>query len=545
MNVQLDVIGIALLAVVFANSLLGFLVYFNKKQKDAVSQRYFALALAIDIWVLSMLFFRGIASPEVVDVFSHVLYATFTFVPLSFFYFSASFFGKKIGAKKRLLVNSLFVMSLIVAAVPGLLITGTELRPGAENAIFFGGWTSVLYSIYTTLAMGLGYLYLVDFYRAAKNRHERLRTLFVIIGTLAASSTGFLTNLLLPFFGIFTFNWMSQITIVIMVIIISIAILRYQLFNVKVILTQVSVFAIWTISFYQLLASATTTVSTVIGVSSFVITIMVGFQLIRSVKKEIAQRESLQELSSRLKEVNNELQKLDQMKTEFLSLASHQLRTPLTSIKGYASMVLEGSFGKLTKKVREPVRRIFESSNVLAKIIADLLDVSKIEQGGLQYEMITFSLASMAQSVVDEQIINAKARKIKLSLSLKQPGRYALKGDQNKLRQVVVNLVDNAIKYTDPGGEVTVHLEKKKRGDQKLIRLSVVDNGRGIEPENIKKLFQKFSRGTAGKKTNMGGSGLGLYLARQIAKAHAGDLWAESEGVGKGSSFIAEFPQEY
>jgi signal transduction histidine kinase len=544
-NIQLDLIGIALLAVVFANSLLGFLVYFNKKQKDAVSQRYFALALSIDIWVLSMLFFRGVASPDVVDVFSRILYASFTFVPLSFFYFSASFFGKKIGKRRQILVDALFVVSFVVAAVPGLLITGTELRSGQENAIFFGGWSSVLYSVYATLAMGLGYLYLADFYRKAKDKHERLRTLFVIIGTLVASSTGFLTNLLLPFFGVFTFNWMSQITIVIMVIIISIAILRYQLFNVKVLLTQAAVFAIWTISFYQLLASATTTVSTIIGVSSFVITVIVGFQLIRSVKKEVAQRESLEELSGRLKEVNNELQKLDQMKTEFLSLASHQLRTPLTSIKGYASMVLEGSFGKLTKKMHEPVRRIFESSNVLAKIIADLLDVSKIEQGGLQYEMLTFSLASMAQSVVDEQSINAKKRRIKLSLELKQPGRYALKGDQNKLRQVVVNLVDNAIKYTDPDGNVKVRLEKKKKGDQKLIRLSVVDNGRGIEPETIHKLFQKFSRGAAGKKTNMGGSGLGLYLAKQIAKAHAGDLWAESDGPGKGSSFIVEFPQEY
>jgi len=276
-----------------------------------------------------------------------------------------------------------------------------------------------------------------------------------------------------------------------------------------------------------------------------VLTVVLSYFLVRSVQREVEQRQRAEKLSEKLKDLNKELHKLDEMKTEFLSLASHQLRTPLTSIKGYSSMILEGSFGRISNKVRTPIERIFESSSILAKIITDLLDVSKIEQGGLQYEMLTFSLASMVQSVVDEQQVSAKDKKIKLSLEMKQPGRYALKGDQVKLRQVVVNLVDNAIKYTDTGGWVKVLLQKRKQGDKKYIEIKVEDNGRGISPEMIKKLFQKFSRGQAGKKTNTGGSGLGLYLAKQIVKAHAGDLVVESDGVGKGSRFIIELPQEY
>lgn len=503
------------------------------------------MALAIDAWVLGMFLFRTADNPHQVTLFARFLYGAFTFVPLTFFNFTASFFEKEVGKIKRIFVISFFAISAILAFTPGLLVVGTELRIGAENAIYFGSIASIFYSSFVSVVMGLGYLFLLQFYVQSKNPRVKNQALFIMIGTLVAVLTGFVTNLVLPFFEIFTYNWMSQITIMLMVVIIAVAILRYQLFNLKLLLTQVLVFAIWIISFYQLLSGSRTTSDLAVGIGSFVFTIVVGMLLIRSVNKEVEQRQDVEKLSAKLQDVNKELQKLDELKTEFLSLASHQLRTPLTSIKGYSSMILEGSFGKITKRVHEPVRRIFESSAILAKIIADLLDVSKIEQGGLQYEMITFSLASMVQSVVDEQKINAKQKKITLSFEMKQPGRYAMKGDQVKLRQVAVNLVDNAIKYTDAGGKITVTLQKRQKGDRKYIELTVADNGKGISKETIAKLFQKFSRGDAGKKTNTGGSGLGLYLAKQIVKAHAGELRIESEGLGKGSKFITEFQQEY
>ncbi len=542
---SIDIISIALIVVVLANSLLGFLVYFNNKEKARLNKHYFFLALAIDAWVLSMFLFRTATEPDQVLLFSKFLYGTFTFVPLTFFNFTASFFEKRVKKTKQIFVTSFFAVSAILAFAPNLLITGVEPRIGAENAIFFGLVPSIIYSSFATVVIGFGYLYLLQFYAQNKDTKTKKQALFIIIGTLAAALTGFVTNLVLPFFGIFALNWMSQITVMVMVVVIAVAILRYQLFNLKLILTQVLVFAIWIISFYQLLSVARTVADITIGIGSFVFTVAVGLLLIRSVNKEIEQRQDVEKLSTKLQEVNKELQKLDELKTEFLSLASHQLRTPLTSIKGYSSMILEGSFGKITKRVHEPVRRIFESSSILAKIITDLLDVSKIEQGGLQYEMITFSLASMVQSVVDEQKINAKQKGIRLDFEMKQPGRYALKGDQVKLRQVVVNLVDNAIKYTDRGGEINVILQKRQKEDKKYIELTVADNGKGITKETIAKLFQKFSRGDAGKKTNTGGSGLGLYLAKQIVKAHAGELRIESEGLGKGSQFIAEFQQEY
>ena len=551
MLASVDVIGIALILVFVANGLLGFVVYLSKskeshhKDMKLLNKRYFELALAINGWVLAMFLFRGAENNVQAEALARFLYAAFAFIPIAFFRFTVQFFGKRTVTVRYRIVQVLFAMGLAISVFPDLLITGAEVLLAKENAIFFGAIASVFYTLFVTTVIGLGYLYLIDHYRRSTEKNDRQQTLLVIIGTFVAAGIGFLTNLILPFFGVFDLNWVSQITVMIMVGMIAVAILKYKLFNLKLVLTQVLVFLIWIISLYQFLSAPREAANLALGAGSVIASVVVGVLLVRSVQQEIEERERAESLSKQLKKLNSELQEVDQMKTEFLSLASHQLRTPLTSIKGYASMILEGTYGKTTKKVREPIERIFTSSNILTKIIGDLLDVSKIEQGGLQYEMQTFSLASTVQSVVDEQVLSAKSKRIQLRLDMKQPGRYALKGDQVKLRQVFQNLIDNAIKYTDAGGKVTVELSKKRDGEQRKIRVAVIDNGRGIHPDTIGHLFKKFSRGQAGKKTNTGGSGLGLYLALQIVKAHAGKLWAKSEGEGKGSIFIAEFPQQY
>ncbi len=240
-------------------------------------------------------------------------------------------------------------------------------------------------------------------------------------------------------------------------------------------------------------------------------------------------------LYKELEDANDSLKSLDKLKTEFLGLASHQLRAPLTSIKGYASMILEGSYGEVKEEQKMPVDRIFQSSQNLARVVEDLLDVSKIEQGGMKYEMSPQDMLKMATGIVNEMQISAKNKGLELSFVEKDMSTYIAKADPIKIRQVLVNLVDNSIKYTAKG---FVKVILSKPGENK-IRISVTDSGMGISQENIGKLFEKFSRGEGGK-VNAGGSGLGLYLAKEIVLAHGGKIWAESPGVGQGSSFIVE-----
>ncbi len=238
-----------------------------------------------------------------------------------------------------------------------------------------------------------------------------------------------------------------------------------------------------------------------------------------------------------LQVANEKLKSLDKLKTEFLSLAAHQLRSPLTAIRGYTSMLIEGSFGEVGEKQKEAINRVFESSTHLSKVVEDLLNVSKIEAGGMKYEMAPFDVEKAAHDLATDLLITAQKKGLALTFTTDNKQPYTVNGDMEKIRQVFLNIIDNAIKYTEKG---TIAVALSKDTTRGMIRLAVTDSGMGISAEEKEKLFQKFSRG-AGGKTNTGGSGLGLYLAKQIAEAHGGHISIDSPGVGLGSTFSIEF----
>ena len=246
--------------------------------------------------------------------------------------------------------------------------------------------------------------------------------------------------------------------------------------------------------------------------------------------------EQLEHSNLGLADLNGKLKGLDKLKTEFLSLASHQLRSPLTAIKGYASMLTEGSFGKMDEKQDVAVKRIYTSAQGLVSIVEDLLNVSKIEQGGMKYEFMTTELSKSVTDLYNEMKIPAESKGLELTLDIPPYEKFIVNADPTKLKQVFLNLTDNSIKYT-PKGFVKLSL----RHEGSNIVFAVSDNGVGISPETMGKLFGKFNRGEGGK-LNTGGSGLGLYLAREIARVHKGDIVIESEGLGKGSTFKVVIP---
>lgn len=239
----------------------------------------------------------------------------------------------------------------------------------------------------------------------------------------------------------------------------------------------------------------------------------------------------LARLNKELEDANEKLKGLDKLKTEFLSLATHQVRGPLTAIKGYASMVIDGDFGEVSEKAKEAVNRIFESSNNLALIIEDFLNVSKIESGGMKYEMGPFSVAEIARDMSKDLSITAAKRGLKVNFESDSDLDCMVNGDKEKIRQVVLNFIDNSIKYTKEG---TISVSVRKVGDK--VQFKVSDTGMGMTPEIMATLFQKFARGD-GARMNTTGSGLGLYVAKEIIEAHKGHVSVTSEGPGKGSTF--------
>ncbi len=232
---------------------------------------------------------------------------------------------------------------------------------------------------------------------------------------------------------------------------------------------------------------------------------------------------------------NDKLKELDKKKTEFVSIASHQLRSPLTAIKGYSSLLLEGSFGELNDKAREAVDRVFQSSQKLVLVIEDFLNISRIELGTMRYEWSDFDLRETVEAIVKDMRPMVEKNQLAFSFDYDTNLKYLVHADAGKISQVVSNLIDNATKYTKTGS-IRVRLEKKVD----RVRLVVEDTGVGIAQDTMPLLFAKFSRASDAGKTNIAGTGLGLYVAKEIVAAHKGKIWAESDGPGQGSRFIVE-----
>lgn len=245
-------------------------------------------------------------------------------------------------------------------------------------------------------------------------------------------------------------------------------------------------------------------------------------------------------LYQKIQEANERLKQLDTMKDEFVSVASHELRTPMTAIKSYLWLALAEKGGKLTEKNKFYLNRSYTSTNRLIKLVNDMLNVSRIEAGRMSFEMQRVDMADL----LDETLSEVRPRADELGVKIVAPTVPEMEklkipmvlADPDKIKEVIINLVGNSLKFTKSGGSISIHVAKEKN----MIVTKVVDTGEGIQAEDIPKLFQKFSLVRGSYQTNKQssqGTGLGLYICKMIMKEHGGDIWAESPGRGKGATF--------
>jgi len=313
-------------------------------------------------------------------------------------------------------------------------------------------------------------------------------------------------------------------------------IVRYKTFNIKLFGAKALVVSLAVLTASTLFLRTIESVREITLITLFIVAIL-GFSLVRSVRKEIEQREHIEKLALDLERANAKLRELDQLKSEFLSFATHQIRAPLTAIDGYASMLLEGDFGKLPDSAKKSVSIIDESSRSLIGMVNEFLDISRIEQGRMKYEKLDIDLAKLVQATVDELRPNAEGKGLKYTYENKLKAKALIEADQTKLKQVIANIIDNSIKYTI-SGQILILLTE----DSGVAKISIRDTGVGIDKTEISNLFSKFGRAKDANKVNVTGTGLGLYIAREIARAHGGDIKVASDGKGKGSTFEISIP---
>ena len=248
-------------------------------------------------------------------------------------------------------------------------------------------------------------------------------------------------------------------------------------------------------------------------------------------------QEKIGEQTKELREAYEKLKKIDEAKSEFISMASHQLRTPLTAIKGYISMLLEGDYGRLEKKQKKTLDNVFQSNKRLIKIVDELLNISRIELGKIELNKSETQIEDLIKSCYEELRMEADKKKLKLIFKKPKAPLPKIKIDTLKIRQVILNLIDNAIRYTSQG-KIEINFKKK----QNSIIISFKDTGEGLNKKEQKEIFEGFIRGSAGRTFFIEGTGLGLYVAKKYVALHQGKIWAGSKGKGKGSTFYVELP---
>ncbi len=228
-------------------------------------------------------------------------------------------------------------------------------------------------------------------------------------------------------------------------------------------------------------------------------------------------------------------QEIDRMKTEFVSIASHELRTPLTAIDGLVSMMLNGEYGEVSKNLIQPLEDVGTSSERLIHLVNDLLNLSRIQAGRLQYTLSEFSIVDSITKVVSLMQPLSKQKGLQLTATKLEP--CTVQGDSDKAEQVLNNLIGNSLKFTDKGS-ITV----STKVIQDSVQVAVTDTGIGIAKENQSRLFGQFQQlhSDLGRPT---GTGLGLHISREIVRKMGGDLWIEKSEIGIGSTFIFSIPK--
>ncbi len=521
-------IGLTITILILSSILgLGLLVYFNNP-KNKTNKSFAVLTFWIAIWITSNFLENEPFDQKLATLFLKIDFASASILAYFWFLFCLNFpqSYEQSKIKKILLLTPTIIFTILPFS--SLVIYNIKFT---EDTIHFNfGHLYPLYVVYIfsyLIIGGCGNLIL-----KYKRTHglQKIQILYVLLGFSISALIAIIINLflqkLLPVelfrTGIYGAIFLVGFT--------TYAIIKKKLFEMKIVFTALFVLAIIILLLVDIFAFTSQFPLKVLKIIILGVFILFGYSLIKSVLTEIKYREELQK-------AYEELKVLDKAKSEFISMASHQLRTPLSAIKGYISMMLEGSYGQLPGKAKEKLRNVFISNERLIRIVNDLLNISKIELGKMELEKQPIQIEDLIQSCWEEIRIEADKKGLNLIFEKPKEALPLLMIDSLKMRQVILNLVDNAIKYTQKG-EVRIKVEKKENS----ILISIKDTGEGLTEEERKNIFEGFTRGSAGITYFIEGTGLGLYVAKKFLELHGGKIWAESEGKGKGSTFYVKLP---
>ncbi len=569
-NFDLLFVGIALAA----NGVLGFTVILSNS-KSAVNRAFFTFVISTIPWgILNYLIFQPLPSNIAIWVLrAHVFFAIlYCFFLYRLFYI---FPQEKISFPKvyYLLVLPAVVLSTLLTLTPFVFERVTQFSESGGIEKVSNGFGVIIFGITVIFLIVYAIYLLCRKLIKATNTTEKSELRLLLTGVTITFVLHILFNLILPtVFGNPRFAPFGSLFVFPFILFTSYAIIRHKLFNIRVIGTAALVFALSVVTFLEI-TQADSLVVIFYRSSVFLSVLIFGILLIRGVLREVQQREKIAAMAEDVrrayvtekrakenidraylveKKANEELEKLDKIKNQFVQNTQHDLRTPLTSIMGYSDLLLNGTFGKQNKKTLEVIKKMQAVAQNMIRKVNNFLDVTQFQLGKNPVTLKPgIAISPMLDEIVNELSFKAESKGVVLKLE-KMAKDVSITADREKLKAAIFNVIDNSIKYT-PKGSVTVKINSnsqlpisnenpKNENSKNAILITIADTGIGMTPESLKTLFDRVFERDQKAKDVASGSGIGLYLATQIIKAHNGKIWAESKGENQGSTFYIELP---
>ena len=523
----------------FFPSLTGLLIaifVFRYSVHSRAAQALLFTSVIFAIWSLVDLFLWASDRPDLIMfAWSSLIYFDLLLY-IGCLYFIYAYTTDKFPARWQEFIILLLFVPLFLFAHTNLNLIGFDYTNCWREAIEGPLWQMYVYVVEILIV-----LWIVIFAaRHIKKRagSERTELVLVTSGIILFLGLFSLGNIL----GSLETDWeIGQIGLFgmpILVCFLAYTIVKYETFKAKMLAAE-ALFAGTFLLLISILFVRTIENKQVITLVTIFFFTILGFLLIRNVRKEVEQRQQIEKLASSLQRANARLKEMDKLKSEFVSIASHQLRSPLTAIRGYASLLRDGTYGKFPAKADEPLERIESSAKTMALAIEDYLNVSRIEAGNMKYNLADFNLYDETERIVQDLRPDALKHGLVLLFRSDLESRGIVHADIGKVQQILHNLINNAIKYT-PKGSIVVYLREQKR--PRRICVDIIDTGIGMSEHTLHTIFQKFERAENANSVNVKGTGLGLYVALRMAEAMGGKVTAHSDGEGKGSRFTFELP---
>jgi len=516
---------------IIGSVLLGLFVY-RSNRTSLTARLFFSITLIFSIWAFADVVLWADQNPAHIMFFWSLTILLEPFIYIFGLYFlMASVRGSDITANVKKIFLILLAPTILLTAsrfgLMGFNYTNCDREVIEGPLVYYGYLVEIIIALWTIV-------YAMRAYQKVSTDRKK-PIIFISLGIVLFFLAFAWGNIVGSLSDDWSLGQYGLFGVPVFLAFMMYAIVKFRAFNIKLIGAQALIMMIIILigsEFFFVQTSA----SRILVTLTLILTVIIGVLLVRSVKKEVEQREYLEKISKELSSANDQLRTLDKQKNEFLSFASHDLKSPIALIKQFATLIYDGTY-KEPQKVHETVLKIKNTADRAVNMVNTFLDLRKIEEGHMDYNFEKKNIIEFVSGITSDFALIAKQQKnIDITFSSSSP-TLEVSIDTNTFRQVIQNFLDNSLKYTEAGWiKVTIAEE------QKTILIKISDSGLGMDKELLPVLFGQFHRDPGAAK-KIQGTGLGLYISKQIVIAHHGETWAESEGKGKGSQFYIRLPK--